>query len=318
MMPATPPLFSIVIPTHQRPARLASCLQAVEKLDYPRDRFEVVVVDDGTRPEGSVEAVLLPHRETLEVRLVRQHRAGPAAARNAGAERASGDFLAFTDDDCRPRPGWLSALAKRLADAPDALVGGRVVNGLTGNACSAASQVLIDYISGYYLKKGAPIFPSNNLAIARGVFRQLGGFDPRFPRAAGEDREFCDRGLARGVALLYAPDAVVEHSHDLTLRGFVRQHFHYGCGAWHYHRIRAQRGSNRIRLEPLRFYSDLVRAPFRLEPRQRRFTIGALLILSQIANAAGFFLERAGRGRRGKREAKAGPEPECGTPGPSS
>ncbi|MBN2492746.1 MAG: glycosyl transferase, partial [Planctomycetes bacterium] len=80
---------------------------------------------------------------------------------------------------------------------------------------------------------------------------------------------------------------------------FVRQHYHYGCGAWQFHRIRAERGAQRIRLEPFRFYSDLVRAAFRRQPRRRPFTIAALLVLSQVANAAGFFLERAGGSRTG-------------------
>lgn len=291
--------FSIVIPTHQRPEQLADCLAALRRLEYPRDRFEVVVVDDGTRPEKRVEEVVRSHGDDLDLKLVRQPNAGPAAARNAGAARAARTFLAFTDDDCRPRPTWLRALAARLAAVPDALVGGRAVNAVPANVCAAASQVLVDYISDYCLQKGAPIFLSSNLAIRREVFLELGGFDRRFARAAGEDRELCDRGLARGLKLLWAPDAVVEHSHDLTLRGFVRQHYHYGCGAWQFHRIRAERGAQRIRLEPFRFYSDLVRAAFRRQPRRRPFTIAALLVLSQVANAAGFFLERAGGSRTG-------------------
>jgi len=297
-MSASRPSFSIVIPTYQRPARLASCLEAVRRLDYPADRFEVVVVDDGTRPEGSVEAVLHPHRSALELRLIRQENAGPAAARNAGANGATHEFLAFTDDDCRPRTAWLSALAGRFARSPGAVVGGPAVNALTANACSSASQILVDYICDYFLDQGAPIFPSNNLAIKREIFLRLGGFDRRFPLAAGEDREFCDRCQARGLELVRAPDAVVDHHHALTLSGFWRQHYNYGRGAWRFHRARADRGSGRVRLEPWRFYSDLIRAPFRLEPRRRPITLTALLFLSQIANAAGFYVERFRRRRR--------------------
>jgi len=297
------PSFSIVIPTYQRPARLASCLEAVRGLDYPVDRFEVVVVDDGTRPEGSVESVIHPHRTALELKLIRQSNAGPAAARNAGADQAAREFLAFTDDDCRPRPDWLEALAERFAASPDAVVGGLAVNALTADLCAAASQILVDFVRDYFRNRGAPIFPSNNLALRREVFRRLGGFDRRFPLAAGEDREFCDRAKAEGLELIQAPAAVVDHFHALTLSGFWRQHYNYGRGAWRFHRARADRGSGRVRLEPFRFYRDLICAPFRREPRRRPWPIAALLVLSQLANAAGFYRERFRRRRgRGRRE----------------
>src|SRR5204863_3960920 len=96
---AVTPRSTIVVPTHERPAALAACLESLVALDYPREDFEVVVVDDGGRTP--LEPLLDPVRNRLDVRLVRQERAGPAAARNAGAEHAQGDLLLFTDDDCR-------------------------------------------------------------------------------------------------------------------------------------------------------------------------------------------------------------------------
>ena len=87
---------SIVIPTYGRPDQLAACLDSLEALDYPRDRFEVIVVDDGS-PQP-----LPPYGGALRVTLVRQAHAGPAAARNTGAAASRGRWLAFTDDDCRP------------------------------------------------------------------------------------------------------------------------------------------------------------------------------------------------------------------------
>src|SRR5215813_1646861 len=102
------PRFSIVVPTYRRPAILAGCLDAVARLDYPCDRFEAIVVDDGG---GAVE---LPRAYAdVDMVLLTQAHAGPAAARNTGAARARGDFLAFTDDDCRPDPGWLSPFTAR-------------------------------------------------------------------------------------------------------------------------------------------------------------------------------------------------------------
>src|SRR5437870_3627411 len=92
------PTFSIIVPTFQRPVQLATCLQALAGLRYPRERFEVFVVDDGSSvPPSDVVARI---RGEINITLLIQHHSGPAAARNAGAERARGHVLAFTDDDC--------------------------------------------------------------------------------------------------------------------------------------------------------------------------------------------------------------------------
>src|SRR5262245_33694862 len=119
---ASAPFFSIVVPTRSRPAELKRCLEALASIDYPRDRFEAIVVDDGGDPPAGVSAEGFDR--AMAVSVLRQSHAGPAAARNLGAARARGDFLAFTDDDCAPERSWLRSLASRLESAPDALVGG--------------------------------------------------------------------------------------------------------------------------------------------------------------------------------------------------
>lgn len=99
------PLFSIIIPTYGRPEQLARCLDAITRLEYPRSAFEVIVVDDGS--EMSPEDTVRHFELSIEVKLFIQEHAGPAAARNKGAREAKGQFLAFTDDDCKPSPEWL-------------------------------------------------------------------------------------------------------------------------------------------------------------------------------------------------------------------
>src|SRR5262245_58451428 len=128
-------MFSVVIPTHNRPRELAGCLRALADLHYPRDRYEVVVVDDGSR--APPEAIVASFRPWLDLVLLSRPHAGPGAARNAGVSRARGEYLAFTDDDCLPDPNWLTALGDRLAGSPGALVGGRTVNALPGNRYAA-------------------------------------------------------------------------------------------------------------------------------------------------------------------------------------
>lgn len=291
------PSFSIVVPTYDRPAQLRACLEALARLRYPADRFEVIVVDDGS--PTPLEPVVGPLRSALDVTLVKQENAGPAAARNTGAARAVGTYLAFTDDDCAPDAGWLRALAGRFARAPGHLLGGRTVNALPNDRYATASQQLISYLYAYYnTGSRAPFFASNNIALPAERFYALGGFNTDFPLAAGEDREFCDHWHARGWPMAYVPGAVVRHAHAMTLSRFWRQHFNYGRGAFFFHQKRAERPNsnglacNRPAPEPLSFYWNLLRYPLTQRPGMEGLPHTALLFLAQIANAIGFFWEK--------------------------
>lgn len=286
------PRFSIVIPTYNRPEQLGVCLQACARLDYPRDRFEVIVVDDGgVEP---LDGIVARFQGMLTLKLLQQENTGPAAARNRGASEASGEFLAFTDDDCAPASDWLKALGRHCVASPDCVVGGRTVNALTGNVYSTASQLLISYLCSFYnaISHNARFFPSSNLAFPTKQFRAVGGFDVTYPRAAAEDRELCDRWLHLGHRMIYASHAVVYHAHALTFRTFLRQHFHYGQGAFCFHRVRARRLQDRVKVEPLMFYINMLRYPFVSTQGVQAPLLMLLLVVTQVANAAGFFWMR--------------------------
>jgi GT2 family glycosyltransferase len=283
------PFFTIVIPTYGRFEQLGECLRSIGGLDYPEEDFEVVVVDDGSpRPP---EHIVEPYRDKLNVRLVIQPHAGPATARNRGVSEASGTFIAFTDDDCRPEASWLSKLRSRLDTDPGAIIAGKTVNVLKDNPYSSASQMLIDYLNSYYNTQNARFLTSNNMALSRDVFLKAGGFDTSFPLAAAEDREFCDRCIHLGLKTVFAPEAVVKHGHPLSFGRFLRQHYNYGRGANNFHRIRALRTSEKIKIEPPRFYIDLLLYPWKSDERNKPY-IAFLIFLSQAANAAGLFREK--------------------------
>ena len=254
--------------------------------------LEVVVVNDGgpAPPAGLVERL----RGRLDLVIAAQPRRGPAAARNTGIARARGAFVAFLDDDCVPAPGWLAALGARLAAAPDAAVGGRTVNALPDNPYSSASQLLMDHLYEHHNGDGAePRFlASNNVAFPRRALLDLGGFDAAFPRPAGEDRELCDRWRRHGHRMAFAPDAIVHHAHVLDPATFWRQHFAYGRGAYAFRRVRARQAGVAIPFEPARFYADLVRTPLRRGGGARAVGLAALLLVAQLANAAGYAWER--------------------------
>ena len=289
---APPREFSIVIPSRDRPAQLRRCLEALTRLDTPREAYEVIVVDDGSREPYA--DWIGEYSDRLNLRCLRRDGNGPGQARNAGVAEARGRFVALTDDDCEPAPDWLERFALVLRANPQAMAGGRTVNVLTGNLCSEASQTLISYLYDYYARIGSSnrFFTSCNFAMAAGLYRQIGGFDARFRLAGGEDRDFCDRWAEAGFGMEYVPGAVVHHAHHLSLRGFLRQHFTYGRGAMHFHDARASRGGPPVAVEPLAFFTGMLAWPFKQPGLRYRAAVSALIGMSVAMNILGFAYER--------------------------
>ncbi len=241
---------------HARSTRpqLDACLAALEA--QTARSYEVVVVDDGSVDAAAVSAVVAraPH-----ARLVRGGGRGPAAARNLGAAAARGPVLCFTDDDCRPEPGWIEALVAGVDDGT--AVAGPTQNGRPGDPFAAASQAITNHLAGASLDPGTRrlgFAPTSNLACSAALHRTL-RFDESFPLAAGEDRDWCTRLAAAGAVLLYEPGATVAHHQDLSWRRFWRQQERYGRGAFAYRR--ADRAGDRGLQSP-GFYLGLVRAGF--------------------------------------------------------
>ena len=287
-MAAQQTLFSIIIPTYSRPAELANCLEALARQRLGVDSFEVVVVDDGS--PAPPNAVVERFSDRLGISLLETDHGGPAAARNKGADRALGKFLAFTDDDCRPGQDWLLALRTCCTALPDHIIGGRTLNALEENPYAATSQLILDIAYCWYNAPGAGearFFASNNMALPADRFRDVGGFDESF--TTSEDRELCDRWLHHGYRLTYAPEAIVYHAHALSFPGLWRQHFGYGRGAWRFHRVRERRGYGG--LPDWEFYRRLAMAPFAKGRGTRRAMSAALTLMAQMANVAGFFYE---------------------------
>jgi cellulose synthase/poly-beta-1,6-N-acetylglucosamine synthase-like glycosyltransferase len=282
------PRLSIVIATHDRPEALSSCLVALDALDYPRESYEVIVVDDGG--DSDLAAVVAGGGEN--VRLIRQEQRGPAAARNRGASEARFELLVFTDDDCRPARSWLRELIARIDGG--AGVGGRTLAARAHNPYAVVSQAIVDVVYGFYNRDpdAARFFASNNVAFPAIGFHELGGFDERFRTA--EDRELCDRWVASGRMLRFAPDARVVHDRPLTMPTFVSQFFHYGRGAFRFHWKRRGQGRGLGMLAELSFYARLPRAALNAldEGSFPRLPLGITLIaLWQVSNLLGFLTE---------------------------
>jgi glycosyltransferase involved in cell wall biosynthesis len=112
------PFFSVIIPTRNRPHLLAACVRSVLAQDYPRDRYEIVAVDDGGR--GGPPRALAPLLDSGPVRYLQQERRGWGQARLLGVRNSRGELLAFIDDDCVAVAEWLSCYGSAYAAHPEA------------------------------------------------------------------------------------------------------------------------------------------------------------------------------------------------------
>jgi GT2 family glycosyltransferase len=285
------PIFSIIIPTYNRPDHLNQCLSSLINLNISPNELEIVVVDDGSILP--LESVVQEFKNHLNLILIKQTNQGPASARNKGAQIAQGKFLAFLDDDCLVSPNWLKFLGDCLNTDPNCLVGGKTLNVLEDNPFSTTSQILIDYIySTYDRQKSIPkFFTSNNMALTREMFLSVNGFNSNFRLAAGEDREFCEKLLSRGYNLLYDPQAIIYHEHNLNFKSFCKQHFNYGRGRVVFNKIYRQRTSDSLSYSSLFFYIQLLKYPFSQDLKHPSFLIFLILIISQISTLLGIIKE---------------------------
>lgn len=214
------PKVSVCVATYRRAGQLERLLRHLADMQPPAGGFEVVVVDDGSPASDGVTDVLAVRSAGYPVPLRSVSlptNSGRAAARNHAWRQARGEWVAFTDDDCRPDPKWLHHLLEAAessapgADAP-AIVQGRVVPDPERAALLSnplARSLRVEALSQYY--------ETANILYRRDVLESVGGFDESFP-GAGEDTDLGWRAVEQGFAAAFAADAVVVH--DVAVRTF--------------------------------------------------------------------------------------------------
>jgi GT2 family glycosyltransferase len=216
---AKPPV-SVVVCSYQGSGRIGECLEGLGRLKYPD--FETIVVDDGST-DGTAEIA-----NRYPVRVITTDHRGLSHARNVGLGAASGDIVAYIDDDAFPDLNWLDYLVKTFQSSDHAAGGGpniaprdssffaRCVEKSPGNP----THVLLT-------DDEAEHIPGCNMAFRRSRLEEIGGFDERFI-AAGDDVDVCWRMLGQGWTIGFSPAAMVWHRPRDTLRTYWRQQVGYG------------------------------------------------------------------------------------------
>jgi glycosyltransferase involved in cell wall biosynthesis len=246
---------SVVVPTRNRHRLLEGTLASLARQTLAPDRFEVLVVDNGST-DGTAETVTRWERSgALRCRRVVEPALGANRARNRGFAEACAEIVAFTDDDVRPEPSWLEALVAAFADGPFGAVGGRVElqwereppRWLHRN--HAVLLAAFDLGPERRRVDRYPYLVSANLALRASVLRRLGGFDPRLGRVGSnllslDETELCRRLVEAGEILLYEPRATVRHfvpTERATLRFLLRRSFDQGRSVCRYQAITGAR-----------------------------------------------------------------------------
>lgn len=210
---------SVVIPSYGRPELLARALAALAAQDLPRERFEVVVVDDGGSPPAA--PALRPFADRLRLKILRKPNGGLPSARNAGAKIAEGDVLVFLDDDIEAAPEFLQAHLAPHESGERLVVLGALP--YPPDLERTAFLAYLERVKHYdlflrYPDGDIPMPPLNgNSSIRRSEFVAAGGYDEAFAAYGGEDTEMGHRLKSRGLRFVYAPRAVGYHRH---LKGF--------------------------------------------------------------------------------------------------
>lgn len=227
----SPPFISVVIPTHNRAAVLERTLRAFDAQDYPRRRYELIVVDDGSTDETPERTARLSAEMHSRLAVLRQDSAGPAAARNRGIRAAQGEIVLLSGDDCIPPPQLLAEHARIHAAA---CPGERIaVLGHIAWHPDLTPTPLLDVLArgaqfafgAIHDKNHVPFthFYSSNVSVRRSDLLEVGLFDESFRDAAFEDTELGYRLERAGVRLVYNPSAVTYHYHPTDLRRFLER-----------------------------------------------------------------------------------------------
>ena len=214
------PKISVVVCSYNGSKTIEQCLQAAMNLEY--DDYEVIVVDDGSTDSTAEIASRYP------VRLIRTPNRGLSAARNRGLLEATGEIIAYIDDDAYPDPHWLHYLAVGFQETSYDCIGGPNLPPRTDGIISkSVAQSPGGPVHVLLSDDEAEHVPGCNMAFRKEALEKIGGFDPQF-RVAGDDVDVCWRLLQTGRKIGYQAGAFVWHHRRQTVRTYYKQQRGYG------------------------------------------------------------------------------------------
>lgn len=221
------PIVSAIICTHNRAEYVRDALDSLVRQDCPSDTYETIIVDNASSDNTSAVVAGFVQQSRIPIVYVHESSLGLSFARNAGAEVAKGEILAYLDDDAVAAVNWIPNIARAFSEIPSSHVG--VVGGKIDLRwdCGVRPAWLPQELDGYL---GKTKFTANipvelplgenpnggNLCVHKGCFDKVGGFSTRLGRQGGnllsnDEVDFCNRARRAGYEIWYAPGVVVQH-----------------------------------------------------------------------------------------------------------
>lgn len=221
------PIVSVIIPTYND-EKLGDCLKTVRSQNFPLNKYEIIVVDNNSN-KSYVAAIT----KKLRISYLLEPRKGAYFARNKGLLHSKGNFILFTDSDCKLDPNWIREMIKPFQDNKTGIVGGVIrktkpTNIIERNTeCLAEGQISPRMKTFYSL----PYVIGASMGFRREVILKLNGFDESF--TSGGDVDMCWRVQLAGYKLRIAEKAIIYHNSRTTLSEYYTQYMRYGIGHAH-------------------------------------------------------------------------------------
>jgi O-antigen biosynthesis protein len=214
------PRISVVVCSYNGERTIRDCLEGLLSLHYPN--VEVIVVDD-----GSTDATAAIARD-YGFRLITTGNLGLSNARNIGMQKATGEIIAYLDDDACPDPHWLTYLAATFLSTEHVGVGGpNLTPPGDGPIAYCVARAPGNPVHVLLSDQEAEHIPGCNMAFRKACLQAISGFDPQF-RVAGDDVDVCWRLRQRGWTLGFSPAAVVWHHRRSSIHAYWKQQRGYG------------------------------------------------------------------------------------------
>jgi glycosyltransferase involved in cell wall biosynthesis len=233
--------YSIIVPSYNRQEEISDLLNSFKILDFPRDRMELIIADDGSSDQTSQIVETYQKDFPFPLNFYSQENRGPGAARNMGMEKASGDFYVFIDSDCTVPPDWLKNLDEGLHQEKADAFGGRdssredFSDVLKAINFSMTSFITTGGLRGKKGKKLAKFYPrSFNMGLSKELQKKIGGFGSL---RHGQDIEYSHRIINSGAKVSYLHDVYVFHKRRTSIKRFFKQVFNWGIARINLYKI---------------------------------------------------------------------------------
>jgi cellulose synthase/poly-beta-1,6-N-acetylglucosamine synthase-like glycosyltransferase len=243
------PRVSVVVAARDEEAQIGAALARLRTQDYPSERLEIIVVDDGSIDQTANVVSAACHEDPRILLLSTEAELGRSGAKKAaltlGVGRANGEIILTTDADCLVPPGWVRAMVAAFAPGVGLVCGFSQVGEPGGAASFRQRYEALDFLGlmGCILGSadhGRPMGASGqSLGYRREVFLEVGGYERVRDRASGDDVflvQLVRRQTAWHIAFVTAPEAHVVHPWANSWRALLRQRTRWASNApaqWH-------------------------------------------------------------------------------------